>query len=1428
MNTKWVACALPFFQLCALPQNPIVVAETAQFLFEASGLTVQVDDRAIINWDSFSIDANELVKFIQPDKASVVLNRVIGKSQSSILGRLESNGQLILINNQGILFDAASQINTGSFIASSFDLIDDVFRKEGRLLFQGTSRGSISLQGKVEVSGDFYAIADCISQEGPIHVNGGDAGFFALGKMTLGPKSLHPIFERNGISIKSATPIDHDSQFHSCSGQLCFFDSVHTTHSLFATGTIVYLSETANLTASRSDSGGAIYLGGVERGNSQIFDRASIVISSPGAIVNASAGTYGDGGKIVLWSQRDTQFHGHLNAMGGERSGNGGFIEVSSLGNLGIYGTASTESLTAAAGTFLIDPADVTISSAANSNIGAFIPAPPPPVPGQNYSFTASPANILNTTLQGLLAANNVLIDTNNGAGGTGNITVLNNVSWASARSLFLTANGSITIRATVENTGAAGAAGNLTLTAGTDVILDGITPGASVLAGTRNGTIAVNAGRDIILQAANVNGASAVIGTTAAAVNNAVFNLTAGNNIQLIANPGAVGTNKFALIGSSSASATNSGASSMTLIAGNDLLMSAGTTAGSFAAIGTSGASNSIRPITITLGRDLSMTGGTGATACFACIGSAVNAVNAGTVTINAGRNGTLQGGNGAGGYVLIGGFGQTSRAINMTVLQDLSITAGNGGTAAPATAPFAAIGSFNNGIAPNGNTGDITVNVGRNLNITAGITNNVVISACAGIMRAGEGTSINSFAGGSAGPAVNFNVNVGNNLTMTGGTIPNLNTGSTAYIGFGGFRQQAAGAATFNKGNININVGRNLEMINSTGDGGSHIVGGTQRQCQGDIVIKVGENFYMHNLSSGPSFLANSIGGSGTNQNPPWLLNFYITVGKSLTIDSRSNGFNTIQCYNNGGNYSTQGIVQFHIGGDLTFIGGTQNQIDAALIWLHPNLINEIWVGGNWRAYNGVNATAGVQPNVLFNTPNTSGNIGRPDWRAGGNIIVAGGVFTAFGPDNILYTTSQPIYIEADAGFAPGQLWAPQSVIINGSNIFTGTPLASASTSTSTVAPFHSGGDGLGAYAIDTNLYNIPLATFPTTVNGPTWSTANPIAPVAPSFSGLLHVSYTAGTTAPADITVLSKDFFDNASPADITIGNNAQVPSFRSVQGDILIQGFRDTTLNDVNSLLADAGSITVETVRDLFGTNSTTTAGTDINLTAGGDIIFNTANMLAGVDFNQSAENNIFLSDSNITAVNGNVLSFAGNSSALVNSLVIGANNIDWVIDNDNPIRPLIGNSSFSMDGSSAFNATFGYIRVYTALQNLNSISPFAQFISNGVASFFAPGTLFQDSNQEQWCIYYPEGALGVPFRIYYKNCLQIVLEQAAMIVDESLVNLHPYNEFPGWLERFWITYDEGDYKYPYQLRRRNLNVINHPKSYTILNIFFERD
>jgi filamentous hemagglutinin family protein len=80
----------------------------------------QVSPNVIVNWQSFGIKAGESVRFLQPGTGSVALNRVIGGEASAILGSLTSNGQVFLINPNGILFGSNASVNVGGH--GRFDL----------------------------------------------------------------------------------------------------------------------------------------------------------------------------------------------------------------------------------------------------------------------------------------------------------------------------------------------------------------------------------------------------------------------------------------------------------------------------------------------------------------------------------------------------------------------------------------------------------------------------------------------------------------------------------------------------------------------------------------------------------------------------------------------------------------------------------------------------------------------------------------------------------------------------------------------------------------------------------------------------------------------------------------------------------------------------------------------------------------------------------------------------------------------------------------------------------------------------------------------------------------------------------------------------------------------------------------------------------
>lgn len=98
--------------------------------------TLRIDqsaERAVLHWRSFDIARDKAVEFRQPSRDSIALNRVLGGTAepSRIQGRLDANGQVYLINQNGILFGNEARVNVNSLIASTFDIDDEIFEGVG-------------------------------------------------------------------------------------------------------------------------------------------------------------------------------------------------------------------------------------------------------------------------------------------------------------------------------------------------------------------------------------------------------------------------------------------------------------------------------------------------------------------------------------------------------------------------------------------------------------------------------------------------------------------------------------------------------------------------------------------------------------------------------------------------------------------------------------------------------------------------------------------------------------------------------------------------------------------------------------------------------------------------------------------------------------------------------------------------------------------------------------------------------------------------------------------------------------------------------------------------------------------------------------------------------------------------------------------------
>ena len=96
------------------------------------GHTLTIDqstDKAILNWNSFNISGDSSVVFHQPDATSATLNRIGDINPSVIQGHLSANGNIYMINQNGILFDRGAQVDVNGLVASALNISDSQFMR---------------------------------------------------------------------------------------------------------------------------------------------------------------------------------------------------------------------------------------------------------------------------------------------------------------------------------------------------------------------------------------------------------------------------------------------------------------------------------------------------------------------------------------------------------------------------------------------------------------------------------------------------------------------------------------------------------------------------------------------------------------------------------------------------------------------------------------------------------------------------------------------------------------------------------------------------------------------------------------------------------------------------------------------------------------------------------------------------------------------------------------------------------------------------------------------------------------------------------------------------------------------------------------------------------------------------------------------------
>ncbi|CAL7960396.1 putative Filamentous hemagglutinin N-terminal domain-containing protein [Gammaproteobacteria bacterium] len=233
----------------------------------------QVCDKAIVNWKTFNVGTDATVNFNQPSPSSVILNRVQSTDPSQILGTINSNGKVVLINPSGFIFASGSQVNVGSLIASTMGTSDNDFLSGKYVFSRNNSNGSILNEGTLTAAdgGMIALLAPTVKNEGVIVANMGSVVMAAGEKIT---------FDFNGDNLINLTVepskvnalVENKKLIKAQGGQVYMLASA-------AAGVVGDVVHTSTISANRIEKkGGKIYL------------RASAEVNLSGTI-DASGGT---------------------------------------------------------------------------------------------------------------------------------------------------------------------------------------------------------------------------------------------------------------------------------------------------------------------------------------------------------------------------------------------------------------------------------------------------------------------------------------------------------------------------------------------------------------------------------------------------------------------------------------------------------------------------------------------------------------------------------------------------------------------------------------------------------------------------------------------------------------------------------------------------------------------------------------------------------------------------------------------------------------------------------------------------------------------------------------------------------------------------------------------------------------------------------
>ena len=811
----------------ANPENGVVVEGSVKIVVTSpTRLDVyQETDRIAVDWSSFSISIDEQTFFHQPSPDSIALNRIIGGDIFLIDGYLSATGRLFIVNPHGVAFGPSSLVDVAGLVATTANIGNADFMA-GRFDFDVPSSDGAALvtnHGELRVmdGGLIALVAPGVENSGAVYARLGKVSMASARTFTLdlygdelvqlaidgqtaqqiaqtgGDQGLTAELNMSGV-IQAQTALNDSGEIILRSGE---HGTVIVAGTLDASGrdpgqtggTVKVLGDKVGLfERSVIDVAGDV-VGGNFQGRGPEPNAQHVFIGDEVAIM-ADAVTTGDGGQVIVWSDKTTRFYGDIDVSAGTEGGNGGFVEVSGKESLWFAGSVDLSAPHGAGGDLLLDPRNLTIQNGGAGDLAGVNGNDGNP---QVYAFAededGTDATIDASAVINALAGGNVTLQAND------DVTVNEAITSATAGSALTIqagddvavnadislVNGAFTVTANdgaATPTGAAEGTGDFTMA-------------DAVTISTGSGDVTITAEGNVTIEDITSSGNVTLTSTAGSVLRTSVDSLVTGSAVRLDAGSGAgdaVGSAAAAILTTAANIAGGAGTGGFHVTETNAVIVGDGTSGITITGVGdinltTSGAITDTNPITASGTTTLAAGAGNNIT-----LDVATNDFS--TVGITSGNNVALVDAN-----ALILAASTVSGTFGVTVSAGVTV---NGNVTSVGTMSFDA-DIDNNGV------GDFTVAAAQTLSTT-----NNALSITANDLIINAGAQINT---GSAALAIadSDGSGIGLGATPVAGGL-NVTAAELQQLASTGLLMTTAGAVTVNGiGAANSNTVGTLTIV-------------------------------------------------------------------------------------------------------------------------------------------------------------------------------------------------------------------------------------------------------------------------------------------------------------------------------------------------------------------------------------------------------------------------------------------------------------------------------------------------------------------------------------------------------------------------------------------------------------------------------------